>query len=245
MDSVRLAESLPRTSGSAENLLCCVADAEERAAPAVTQQPASEQTSSSERAAEQPPALHATRGMRHMRRKVAKGKSVRRIQRQPASDAAATPTSALSSAEAAQSDTDNGVPHSKSAAFGDGATDAALHSGRATEAEAPTEVVLRVVTDSGLVMSRPARRASAAAAAACLQQNLPKVQCCATISNTSLPCIFIYVDVFQGVPSLLGCMLEVAHISIIEAPKICVCFLPPAGRWKAQTRACASALAAS
>lgn len=158
-----------------------------------------------------------------MRRKVAKGKSVRRIQRQPASDAAATPTSALSSAEAAQSDTDNGVPHSKSAAFGDDATDAASHSGRATEAEAPTEVVLRVVTDSGLVMSRPARRASAAAAAACQQQNLPKVQCCATILNMSLPCIFAaYTLMSSRVPSLLKCMREVAHISIIEVLKICV-----------------------
>jgi hypothetical protein len=172
----------------------------------VTQQPASEQSSSSERAAEQPPALHATTGMRHMRRKLTKGKSVRRIQRQPASDAAAT---ALSSTKAAQSDTDKGVPHSKSAAFGDDATDAASHSGRATESEAPTEVVLRVVTDSGLVMSRPARRASAAAAAA-LEQNLPKVQCCATILNASLPCIFAaYTLMSSRVPSLLKCMHEV------------------------------------
>ncbi len=177
---------LTAASRSAHVIVLCSVEAEEQAVPASSQQDGSEQAASSEQrnkaavegAAEQPPpALHATMGMRHMRRKLSK--SIRKIKRQPGLAATvAAPSSPLpSSAEAAQSDhnpTENGATRGDSTASDVHDTDAGSRPEGSSEQKAPQEQVVHVVSDSGLVMLRPARRASAAAAA-CLQQRPSQV----------------------------------------------------------------------
>lgn len=126
-----------------------------------------------EKEAGQPQQLRASAGMRHMRRKMGKGKAPRRIRKQktPASPTSSGDMKPHEETRPRESSSDSSMPGSASAAP-EGR--AAVHAWEGAGSGAPaSQVVYSTVSDSGMVMWRPGHRLNTAAS--CLQSTAPKV----------------------------------------------------------------------
>ncbi len=165
--------------------------------------------------------LQASAGMRHMRRKMGKGKMGKgkapRTARKPHKSAGLMSNGDLvprEETEVRQSSLEGSMPDSTAAVPGGGAA-AQPWVGRTEEGTRPgataSEVVYSTVTDSGLVMWRPGYRLSTAAS--CLHSTAPKVLLHHQHSTLAVwcPCCLL----FQ--PSPLACCAQVSWSSLLFA----------------------------